>query len=47
MHGADFFYQALVYLTAAVVSVPIARRPVASEFPEPRSHFDRARVWLA
>jgi monovalent cation:proton antiporter-2 (CPA2) family protein len=26
MHGADFFYQALVYLTAAVVSVPIAKR---------------------
>ena len=26
MHGADFFYHALVYLTAAVVSVPIAKR---------------------
>ncbi len=26
MHGADFFYQALIYLTAAVVSVPIAKR---------------------
>jgi len=26
MHGADFFYLALVYLTAAVVSVPIAKR---------------------
>jgi monovalent cation:proton antiporter-2 (CPA2) family protein len=26
MHGADFFYQALVYLTAAVVSVPVAKR---------------------
>ncbi len=26
MHGAGFFYQALVYLTAAVVSVPIAKR---------------------
>jgi Kef-type K+ transport system membrane component KefB len=26
MHGADFFHQALVYLTAAVVSVPIAKR---------------------
>ena len=26
MHGGGFFYQALVYLTAAVVSVPIAKR---------------------
>ena len=26
MHGGDFFFQALVYLTAAVVSVPIAKR---------------------
>lgn len=26
MHGTGFFYQALVYLTAAVVSVPIAKR---------------------
>ncbi len=26
MHGAGFFYQALIYLTAAVVSVPIAKR---------------------
>ena len=26
MHGGDFFYQALVYLTAAVVSVPVAKR---------------------
>ena len=26
MHGEGFFYQALVYLTAAVVSVPIAKR---------------------
>jgi monovalent cation:proton antiporter-2 (CPA2) family protein len=26
MHGGEFFYQALVYLTAAVVSVPIAKR---------------------
>jgi len=26
MHGEGFFYQAFVYLTAAVVSVPVARR---------------------
>ena len=26
MHGQEFFYQAFVYLTAAVVSVPIAKR---------------------
>ena len=26
MHGQGFFYQALIYLTAAVVSVPVARR---------------------
>ena len=26
MHGEGFFYQALVYLTAAVLSVPIAKR---------------------
>ena len=26
MHGGDFFFQAFVYLTAAVVSVPIAKR---------------------
>jgi monovalent cation:proton antiporter-2 (CPA2) family protein len=26
MHGQDFFFQAFIYLTAAVVSVPIAKR---------------------
>ena len=26
MHSEDFFYQAFVYLTAAVISVPIAKR---------------------
>ena len=26
MHGQDFFYQAFIYLTAAVVAVPIAKR---------------------
>ena len=26
MHGEGFFYQALIYLAAAVVSVPIAKR---------------------
>jgi monovalent cation:proton antiporter-2 (CPA2) family protein len=26
MHGQDFFYQALVYLSAAVISVPLAKR---------------------
>ena len=26
MHGGGFFFQALVYLTAAVVTVPIAKR---------------------
>ena len=26
MHGADFFFQAFVYLSAAVISVPIAKR---------------------
>ena len=26
MHGEGFFYQAFVYLTAAVVSVPVAKR---------------------
>ena len=26
MHGGDFFYQAFVYLTAAVIAVPIAKR---------------------
>ena len=26
MHGEDFFFQAFVYLAAAVISVPIAKR---------------------
>ena len=26
MHGEGFFYQAFIYLSAAVISVPIAKR---------------------